>query len=58
MKIQKTRLVYAFDPNNKTNFHKYIDGKDNLVFIIKMLNGTYTAAYTEGPFQPRQASDR
>lgn len=46
MKILKTRLIYAFDANNKTNFHKYIDGKENLVFIIKMLNGTYTAAYT------------
>lgn len=46
IKILKTRLIYAFDPNNKTNFHKYIDGKDNLVFIIRMLNGTYTAAYS------------
>jgi hypothetical protein len=33
--IIKTNLLYTFDKNNKTNFHKYIDDKNPIIIIIK-----------------------
>lgn len=36
---------------NKVNFHNYIDGIPNVVFITKLENGRIVAAYTEAPFQ-------
>lgn len=36
MKIAKTKLLYTYDPLNKTNFHMYIDDKINIVFIIQL----------------------
>jgi hypothetical protein len=37
--IVRSRLIYRFDPLCKVNFHKYIDGKEQLVLIIKLGNG-------------------
>lgn len=43
-KIASTRLVYRYDTLNKTNFHKYIDNQEQLVIVIKLLNGFMPAA--------------
>lgn len=51
MKIQRTRLIYTYDPINSTNFHKYIDEKPEIVVIIKLVNGGCVAAYSEGQFK-------
>jgi hypothetical protein len=45
-KIIKSRLIYKFDRENKINFHKYFDKKQNLVIIVKIFNGNYIAGYT------------
>ena len=51
--ITKTRLLYKFDELNKANVHKYIDNKYSIVVIIKLMNGHFLAAYSEGPFYPK-----
>lgn len=57
-KIAKTRLLYKYDPLNKTNWHRYIDNRDNLVLVVKLANGNAVAAWSEGPFYPRMTSDK
>ncbi len=57
-KIASTRLVYRYDTLNKTNFHKYIDNQEQLVIIIKLLNGFMLAAWTEGSFTPKMSSKK
>lgn len=34
--IIKTNFIYKYDELNKTNFHKYIDGKENIVLLVKL----------------------
>lgn len=55
-RIIRSRLIYKWDTLNKTNFHKYVDGIQNLVVIIKLANGNFLAAYTEDSFQPKKTS--
>lgn len=43
---------------NKLNFHKYIDGYDNIVLIVKMANGTFTVGYSEGRFESKLSSTK
>jgi len=50
LSILKTKLLYHYDEENKTNFHTYIDGKANIVIIIKLKNGFFLAAYSEDSF--------
>lgn len=54
----RSKLIYKFDPLNKTNFHQYIDQIPNILVIIKLQNGFLTAAYSEGAFVPRVQSDK
>lgn len=35
-KIIRTHFIYKYDELNKTNFHKYIDGKENIVLLVKL----------------------
>jgi len=44
-RITSTMLVYRYDELNKVNFHKYIDNKEQLVVIIKLINGNVLAAW-------------
>lgn len=57
-RIEDTRILYKFDPLNQVNIHKYIDLKDNLVVIVKLINGYYLAGYAEGFFKPKTVSDK
>jgi hypothetical protein len=57
-RITKTKLIYAYDELNKLNFHKYVDGYDNIVLIVKMANGTFTAGYSEGRFESKLPSTK
>lgn len=49
--VAKTRLVFKFDPQNATNFHKYIDGKANLICIAKTVLGAFVASYYSGVYE-------
>ena len=46
-----TKLVYAFDPLNTTNFHRYIDGLHNLVILIKLCNGIVLGGYSSAAIE-------
>jgi hypothetical protein len=50
--------VYRYDPDNKINFHHYIDRRENLALIVKMANGTMLAGFTEDSFEPKKHSHR
>jgi hypothetical protein len=43
--IVDTRFIYRYDPLNQINIHKYIDGKEQIVVIVKLINGFYLAGY-------------
>jgi hypothetical protein len=57
-RILSTKLIYRYDTLNKINFHKYIDGKENIVVIIKLANEYRLGAWTQGAFMPRIVSDK
>ena len=48
--VCKTKRLYQYDPLNKTSFHKYIDGKPNIVLLIKLKNDMVLGGYSESPF--------
>jgi len=45
-RILSTKLIYRYDTLNKVNFHKYIDGKENLVVLVKLTNEYTLGAWT------------
>lgn len=49
--VTKTKLIFEFDPQNPTNFHKYIDGKPNLICIVKTVMGAFVAGYYSGVYE-------
>lgn len=50
--------MYHLDPLNRINFHKYIDGKPQIVLLIKLQNGYVLGAWSEGPFLPGTMSQK
>jgi hypothetical protein len=48
--VLKSKLVYRYDPDNKLNFHHYIDRKENILLIVEMANGSMLAGFTEDSF--------
>jgi hypothetical protein len=52
MKITQTKPVYRWDPLNKTNFHRYIDNRPNLLLIAKTVNGYIFAGFSESSIRP------
>lgn len=44
-----TRFLYKFDPSNRINFHKYIDGVPNLLLIVHLSNGTKIGGFAVDP---------
>jgi hypothetical protein len=47
----KTKLLYRTDPLNKTNFHKYIDGKNNILLLTRLTNGYVIGGYSYTPIE-------
>lgn len=52
--INSTRLLYRYDPRNKTNFHEYIDGVEGLALIVKSKRGFLFGGYYSGKIEPEQ----
>ena len=48
---QKARLIFKFDALNSTNFHRYIDGKWDILLVIKLDNGFVVGGYCHSPFE-------
>ena len=44
-----TKLIYRYDPLNKTNYHSYIDNIPHFVLVVKLKNGRLIAGYSVGP---------
>ena len=53
-KISKTRLLYRFDPLNKTDFHEYIDGIEGIALVVKSKKGFLFGAYYSGKIEPEK----
>ena len=58
IKIKDTRLIHRYDPLSSTNIHRYIDNRENLVLIIKLINGYCIAGYYEGVFKPKTLANK
>ena len=58
LKIFRTNLVYKIDPLNKNNFHQYIDNKENILALVRLVNGYIVAAYTQGKVYPKMVADK
>ena len=53
-RIAKTRLVYAYDPLNPTNFHKYIDNLSGLALVVKTINSAFVAGFYSGNYNEKE----
>ena len=42
-------MLYKYDPLNKNNFHKYIDGHPHILALARLANDRLVAAYSEDP---------
>ena len=49
--IERTKLLYRWDRFNQTNIHKYIDGKNNIVLLIKTSKDWCLGAYSQTAFK-------
>ena len=49
--IQRTKLLYKWDRFNQANIHRYIDGKNNVVMLIKTHKNWCLGAYTQAAFK-------
>ena len=41
-----TKLIYRLDSQNTSNFHLYIDKKENLLVVVKLSNGSIVGGFT------------
>ena len=56
--IQKTKLVYKYDPHTQESIHKYIDNIENIVLLVKTKNGYIFGGWTESAFIPKTSSTK
>ena len=42
-------MLYAYDPLNQTNYHKYIDEHKNICVVLRLKNGRLLSAYSVSP---------
>jgi hypothetical protein len=47
----ESKLIYKYDPLNSVNFHKYLDQVENLIFFVKIRNGTIIGGFTVYPIE-------
>lgn len=46
-------MIYKYDPLNERNFHSYIDGRKNIVILIKLINEIVIGGFTAFPFDTK-----
>lgn len=51
-------MIHRFDPLNAVNIHRYVDGKEQIVVIVRLVNGYCLAGYSEGSLIPKTASTK
>ena len=57
-RITRTELLYRGDPLNPTSFHKYIDGVEDIVLVVRTEKGFVFASYSEAAVGPGRVADR
>jgi len=45
--------LYTYDRLNKTNFHRYVDDKQHIIFIIRSKDDYLFGAYSQPSFSER-----
>ena len=58
IRIKDSKMIYSYDPLNTTNIHRYIDLKEHIVLVIKLINNYCIAGYYQGAFRPKVHADR
>jgi hypothetical protein len=56
-RIRRTRLLFRYDPHNKTNIHVYIDNIPNIVLLAKTRQGWHFACYFQGTLNAKMGVD-
>lgn len=51
-RVERTKPLFRFDELNKTNFHKYVDGYENILAVIQLSSGGLLACFTTTAFAP------
>lgn len=49
--IKSTSIIYRLDFLNKVTFHNYIDGKENIVVIVKTSKGSIFGGFSTAKVQ-------
>ena len=44
-------MIFKYDSLNSTSFHKYIDGKWNILLLIRLQNGFVVGGYCYTPIE-------
>ena len=55
--ILRTKLLYKCDLKNKTNIHEYIDGKSNLLLVVRTSGNVCIAGYYSGVYHDGKMVD-
>jgi hypothetical protein len=51
-----TKLLFRWDPLNSSNFHKYIDGREHMVLLVRLANGLVFGGWAAGGVAPQSAT--
>ena len=49
MKIERTKIIYQFDPLHAQNPHEYIDDMPSYCMVLQLSNSYLIAAYSDLP---------
>jgi len=47
--VTSTKLLFKFDQRAPLNFHHFIDGKEHLFIVIKLINNMIIGGYSQYP---------
>lgn len=47
--VAETKMLFKYDPRAKLNFHNFIDEKENLFVVIRLVNNMTLAGFSKNP---------
>ena len=53
--VNRTKLIYKYDPKNIVSFHEYIDGTRHMLLVVKSSKGVFLAGYNSGEYNEKIA---
>lgn len=51
-----TKMFHKYDPKNLNNFHTYVDGKDNFIVLVKLINNVVLGGFSAQPLEKGRSS--